>query len=206
MQQYLFNAGFPQSQLAMGGAIGMAESSGNTNAINHDSNGTTDYGFMQINTVNGGSTASFDPQTCANQAYKVYQSQGWGDGKGSGWSTYDNSAYKAYLVQSTAALAGKTLTKQNTAGTEGSGTGATSNTELVDIVKQLSDAQGVFRALAHVLTTPHVWLRAAKIFIGMILITWGLFFIVKATDAGNKAIKTTTNVGKKTVEAGVALL
>lgn len=73
-------------------AISQAESAGYTEACNHNANGTYDFGFMQINTINGGSAASYDEATCAQQAINVYNRQGF-----KAWSTYGGARYLAAL-------------------------------------------------------------------------------------------------------------
>lgn len=117
-------AGFSDSTTAPGGetvaptmteadfaaAIAMAESHGNPTATNKNSNGTTDYGLWQINSVHKDVLSSGkwqDPQTNANMAYKVYQQAGgWNDnGMKSGfmaWTTYKNNKFQQYMNQTTA--------------------------------------------------------------------------------------------------------
>jgi hypothetical protein len=70
-------------------AIAMAESSGRSNATNYNTNGTTDRGLWQINSVHGYvPSTSFDPLANARQAVAVYNSQGL-----KAWSTYNNGSY-----------------------------------------------------------------------------------------------------------------
>jgi len=75
-------------------AIAMAESSGNTQAIDHDANGTTDYGLWQINSVHGYNSALLlsDPLYNAKAAVAVYNSSGL-----EAWTTYTSGAYEKYL-------------------------------------------------------------------------------------------------------------
>ena len=65
------------------------ESGGNANAINYNSNASSDVGLWQINTVNWGSCsggkAPCDPNTNLNCAIKVYQ---WGGNSWKLWSTH----------------------------------------------------------------------------------------------------------------------
>ena len=64
------------------------ESGGNANALNYNSNASTDAGLWQINTVNwnacSGGKAPCDPSTNLNCAIKVYQ---WGGNTWKLWST-----------------------------------------------------------------------------------------------------------------------
>lgn len=67
-------------------AIAMAESSGQEFATNHDSNGTTDEGYWQINTSNG--DATYDPLGNARAAVYIEGQQGLG-----AWVTYAEGLY-----------------------------------------------------------------------------------------------------------------
>lgn len=90
-------------------AISEAESGGHTRAVGCNTNGTGDYGWLQINSVNGGSPASFDPKTCAQQAVSVFHARGGGPAHPaaglSAWSTYNGPRYAAALPAATAAMA-----------------------------------------------------------------------------------------------------
>ena len=89
-------------------AIAMAESSGNPQAVDHDSNGSTDYGLWQINSVH-----DYDPNKLLNSplynaqaAVAVYNSQGLG-----AWTTYTNGAYKQFLPVSSKATVQNPITR-----------------------------------------------------------------------------------------------
>jgi len=80
-------------------AVCMAESHGNPNANNAGTNsdGSTDYGLMQINSihadmVDGQLDKLYDPKTNLDIAYKLYQAKGWQP-----WSAYNNGKYLSYL-------------------------------------------------------------------------------------------------------------
>lgn len=86
-------AGFSPSESVIATAIAMAESGGNPAATHHNTNGSTDYGLWQINSVHSdllsGGAKWQDPATNARMARSVYLSQGW-----HAWSTYNSGAYK----------------------------------------------------------------------------------------------------------------
>lgn len=96
---YLANAGFPQSTLPTMVCISKYESSFNCDATNKNTDGSTDYGLMQINSYwwcsgdplskyNGCSatcTSLFDCQKNANCAYTVWRQQGY-----NAWYGYKN--------------------------------------------------------------------------------------------------------------------
>lgn len=96
-------AGLKQLWIANGGqkslapvmaAIALAESSGRMNAIDNDSNGSTDYGLWQINSVHGYNSAQLlsNANYNAQAAVAVLNSQGLG-----AWTTYTSGAYRQYL-------------------------------------------------------------------------------------------------------------
>ena len=96
---YLANSGFPQSTLPTMVCISKYESSFNCDATNKNTDGSTDYGLMQINSYwwcsgdplskyNGCSatcTSLFDCQKNANCAYIVWRQQGY-----NAWYGYKN--------------------------------------------------------------------------------------------------------------------
>lgn len=78
-------------------AIMMAESNGNPNATDHNSNGTVDRGIFQINSihsamVNGNLESLYDIQTNLMVARELFVKQGWKP-----WVTFNTGAYKRYL-------------------------------------------------------------------------------------------------------------
>lgn len=77
-------------------AIMQAESGCNPDAINYDSNGTTDAGLLQINSVHCPQLLSlqarFDPSANVKAAYAIYLGSGL-----NAWSTYTSGKYQEYL-------------------------------------------------------------------------------------------------------------
>jgi hypothetical protein len=88
---YLRAAGFPSNTIGTMTCISKWESSFNCGATNHNSNGSTDYGMLQINSYYWCSgdpmskynecgtscTSLFDCQANANCAYRVWKEQGF---------------------------------------------------------------------------------------------------------------------------------
>lgn len=98
---YASAAGFTGNDLSIAVAVCLAESGGRTNATNHNSDGSTDYGLWQINSVHADllSQGSWsDPADNARMAHAVWQSSGWG-----AWTTYKSGAYFVYIVRGRAA-------------------------------------------------------------------------------------------------------
>jgi lysozyme C len=81
---YLRQAGFPESTIGPMVCTSKYESSFYTHATNKNTNGTTDYGLFQINSIHlrdgagcpSSSTALFDPVTNTRCALHVYKIQG----------------------------------------------------------------------------------------------------------------------------------
>lgn len=78
-------------------AVMMAESGGRTNATNKNTNGSTDRGLFQINSihtkkVNGNLESLYNVETNVNVAKRIYDGSGW-----NAWSAYKNGSYKKYL-------------------------------------------------------------------------------------------------------------
>lgn len=94
-------AGFSPAAAAVGTGIMYAESRRVVEATHHNSNGSTDYGLMQINSIHGYDSNRLvsDPLYNADCAFKIYKDAGstWGP-----WSTYHNGSYIAGQTAETA--------------------------------------------------------------------------------------------------------
>ena len=99
-------AGFPEDKIATMTAIAMAESSGDSAALNDNPNtGDLSYGLWQINMIGdlgperrklfGIKTNEelLDPLTNAKAAYEIYKLQGY-----AAWSVYKSGKYRDYMV------------------------------------------------------------------------------------------------------------
>lgn len=119
MQDVLRRAGWPDVSvsttsgtvplLAVMGAIGQAESSGNTNVIGTIAKGREySVGLWQINTlVHKRYTVDQlkNPATNANEALRIYRAQGL-----RAWGAYTNGSYRKYLPAALAAYRGGATT------------------------------------------------------------------------------------------------
>lgn len=92
--------GFQEKDIPMAIAIMKAESGGNPRALNtSNSNGSTDTGIFQINSVHSSWTKGMDlndPVQNAKAAFKIFSDAG---GKWTPWSTFNNGAAQKKLVQ-----------------------------------------------------------------------------------------------------------
>jgi len=106
-------AGFPEDKIATMTAIAMAESSGDSAALNNNPNtGDLSYGLWQINMLGDmgperrklfgieSNEELLDPLTNARAAYKIYELQGYG-----AWSVYKSGKYRDYMVTAKKAAA-----------------------------------------------------------------------------------------------------
>lgn len=91
------SAGFPAAQLDMATAIAGAESGYNPTATNHNTNGSTDYGLWQINSVHADLLGGHDWRDPAQNAWMAFQVWRQAGGSWMPWATYNSGAYKKYL-------------------------------------------------------------------------------------------------------------
>ncbi len=117
-QLWISNGGRP-SAAPMAAAIALAESSGRQDATNHNTDGSTDRGYWQINSIHG-AQSTFDPNANARSAIAISNNgASWGP-----WSTFNNGAFKAFLTgRQTAPVSGLADTPLNRALTAGAGSG-----------------------------------------------------------------------------------
>lgn len=73
-------------------AVALAESSGNPSATNINTNGTTDRGLWQINSIHG-TQSTYDPLANARAAVSISS----GGSNWSPWVTFNSGAYRQYL-------------------------------------------------------------------------------------------------------------
>ena len=106
-------AGFPEDKIATMTAIAMAESSGDSAALNNNPNtGDLSYGLWQINMLGDmgperrklfgikSNEELLDPLTNAKAAYEIYKLQGY-----AAWSVYKSGKYRDYMVSAKKAAA-----------------------------------------------------------------------------------------------------
>lgn len=91
-------AGFPDAHLAIAVAVAMAESAGYPNATHLNTNGSTDFGVWQINTVHSALLAGgvwCVPAQNAAMAHSVWTTAG---GSWTPWTTYNSGSYLTHLA------------------------------------------------------------------------------------------------------------
>lgn len=162
-------AGFTGSDIAIGVAVGMAESGGKSVASKPNSNGSIDYGVWQINSVHRDILASgnwADLYDNARMARKVFLEAG---GKWSPWVTYWRGTYKQYMGQ-------------GLAGAGNPSTAPAPNAQNVDAGGALDGISNFFSFITNV----DNWVRLGQFAAGMILLLIGLWQMT-GIDAGKVA-------------------
>lgn len=96
-------AGFAGEDLVTAVAIALGESGGQTDNTNKNTNGSTDYGLWQINSVHSAFDISklFNPMYNAECAYVLYTNRGQ---KFTDWVVYKSGRYREFLDQARAGV------------------------------------------------------------------------------------------------------
>jgi hypothetical protein len=153
-----------------------------TNATNHNADGSTDYGLWQINSVHGIDPKTlFDPQGNAKAAYSISsQGRNWQP-----WTTYNSNKYAASLPAAQAAITtmnakgGANAVAKGIHGSEG-GSGSSFTSDVGGALSSLNPLNAIGGWVGDLknLVADYV-LRAAQMIGGIILMLIGLFLIAK---------------------------
>lgn len=174
--QYAVSAGFNPTDLpnlVTCVSIAKAESSGRTNAVNQNTDGSTDKGVWQINTVHDEKLPGQDRMDPAVNAQLMMLISSGGT-NWQPWSTFNNGAYQRFTSEVTAELTGKTFAPG--AGAPSSGLFGGSG---------ISSVTGFFEALTDMKT----WVRIGKGVAGAGLIGLGVVAIMKVDNAIVSTVK-----------------
>jgi len=109
IRRYAADAGFTDDpgspDLTIATAVALAESGGNPEAIHHNTNGSTDYGTWQINSVHAALLAAHqpwsDPAKNAAMAFAVFKAAGF---RWTPWSTFTSGRYRAFMTVAATAV------------------------------------------------------------------------------------------------------
>lgn len=164
-------AGFTGTDIVIGVAVGMAESGGRTDATNRNTNGSTDYGVWQINSIHKDALAMgnwSDINANARMAKLVFDQAGhsWRP-----WVTYNTGSYRKFMSQGMA------------------GAGNPTNVPPSSSVQNVADSSGPLDGITgffHFITDAHNWLRLGFFAIGMVLLLIGIWQLT-GIDAGKVA-------------------
>lgn len=187
--QLALNAGVQQGQqLYICTSIAMAESSGRTDAVNHNADGTIDVGVWQINDVHkllwaGRQDDRTDPIQNAKYMFSISGGVSWGP-----WSTFKDGSYQNHMQAVMSALQNANLSRGapvNVPNTLGGGYGAAPRTTQVlnldDVpgLGQAKQAYDVIDKFFKFVTSPDGWLRITKVGIGIVLVLLGGALMMK---------------------------
>jgi hypothetical protein len=193
------NAGFTGNALTIAVAVSLAENGGMDTATTHkNSNGSTDYGAWQINSVHSDLMSKYNVRTLqgnADAAYAVYKAAG---NKFTPWTTYKSGSYRAHLT-----AAQKSGTDQNilqgpigTALSALSPGGALLAAAGGNDHTPLSAANNAFDHIADLIThlsDPAFWKRLGLGLGGFALIIIGIIVMVES----NKTVRSATEEAVK---------
>lgn len=202
--QLAINAGVQQgNNLYTCVSIAMAESSGRTDAVNQNNDGTKDVGLWQINDVHnllwiGHGDDRTDPVQNAKYMYSVSN----GGNNWQSWSTYQNAAYNTYMQQVMSTLQNVKLSRGTQVQitdptTLGGGYGvAPQTTQVLNLgdIPGLSELKSEYQTIDKFfkfVTSPDGWVRIMKIGIGTILVIAGVAIMMKSE------LKTAAVIGAK---------
>jgi hypothetical protein len=179
-------AGFPPDQIVTAVAVALAESGGETTATNRNSNGSTDYGLWQINTVHGAllnQGDKFNPLDNAKMALTVYARAG---NKWTPWSVYKSGTYRAQL--NTATLAARNPVPPAGAANASPGEAPTTTVPAsspLDMLGPIGSALGSITSVLDKVTSGSLWLRVGAFIIGSCLI---VFSLLRLSGAGEMLV------------------
>lgn len=170
-------------------AIAMAESGGDTDAVNDkNTNGTKDYGLWQINSVHRELLASYnwkDPLKNFTMAISLYRGRGY---KFNDWSTYNYGKYAAFMGEAAAAWA-----NPDDSAAQGNAIG--------EAVNDTADAVNALPDFLNAITKPETWVRIGMGVAGalLLIITAVAMFKQQALKVATKAV--TKKIGLPTKAA-----
>lgn len=198
------SAGFPKGELVTAVAVAFAESGFDEHATHKNSDGSTDYGLWQINSVHGfpeiASGGWIYPIVNAQMAYRVWQSQGW-----NAWSVHkpsDGVGYARYLAAIPAATAFVTAAF----GPLDAASGVIGST--IDapgaVVAGGADALNVAATIAREplavlrwFEQPDSWYRIVTLLVGGALMVGGIYLLV-VSSLGKPVVAAAKKLGRTT--------
>lgn len=189
-----FFVGFPMSAVPTATAIALAESSGNTNAVNRNANGSTDHGLWQINDKAHADLITKygninDPIANGKAALAVYKAAG---NSFTPWSTYTSGAYKHFLTSSntSAAKDGANNDLETIQSFPNDSTiTAKASSPLDNLTATLTNPLNAVGSALNTLTSPATWLRVALIVGGALVVMVGIVFMVESDKSVQSVTK-----------------
>lgn len=187
------SGGFPDNFLVTAVAVALAESGGNPQATNHNTNGTTDYGLWQINSIHqadlrGGEWSN--PNDNARMAYAVFKRAGnsWWP-----WYAFRNGKHVQFMNRATQAVNSLGSSNSPKADFSEAVTGAASG---VFTPTGLTDTYEGLKKIATVLSQKNFWIRVGFVLAGLLVIIGGAIWLGKGLFIGGST-KAVGQIAKK---------
>lgn len=191
----LLGTGVDDPTAARALAIGYAESGASASAVSPpNSNGTIDYGFMQINSGHFEESEfrkhGWNSQTMLQLGPNIdaahYLSGGWKNWRP--WSTFNDNAYLAHIDQAKADVASWHKSKGNLANPGAMVSSATSN--IAAGAAKLNPIPALIGWLNPLAKSVGIGI------LGMMMLTIGVVILISSSKAGKAAIKAGTKVAE----------
>lgn len=173
-------AGFRGKSLVTAVAVALAESGGNPQATNRNTNGSGDYGLWQINSVHADLLRSgtwSDPYDNARMAFRVYSDAGQ---KFSPWVAYTTGRHLAYVGRARVAA------------------GNPSDDGARGAASPMGSPSAVNVGAWDTITTGNTWIRVAMFMAGGVLLAWALLSLTSADNTLMRAFPAARAVRKVT--------
>lgn len=196
-------------------AIAMAESGGCVDATHVNSNGSTDAGLWQVNSINAPPAQMVDPVANVQEAIKLSNN----GTRWTPWSTFNSGAYQKYLTGGTPSSSfpagltpGATLTGFNIGsllGPLGDGLpNISAPSSFGDIAKSLTGLLAAImkpieyaNAASLWLSQPKNWLRIVEVVAGVVVLAEGLHMLTGATPSPTKTVAGAASMAVPEVKA-----
>ena len=182
-------------------AVAMAESGGNPNAINRNTNKSVDRGLWQINSIHG-SLSKMDPLANAKAAVKI--SKGGTNWKP--WVAYTTGKYQTFLQDVTTRN-----TQEGPSTARNIGPKRVTEGSLPETLGSAWDSAMAVPNFLKALGDPNTWLRVGEGLLGAIAVVGGMVILVKviadksgATESVGKIVGLVGPGGKVAKVASVA--
>lgn len=181
--RYALAGGFSPADAVIATQIAWAESGWDTTAVHTNSNGSKDYGLMQINDranadiLNGGSWS--DPTANMRMAKAIKDRQGWG-----AWVGYTSGRYKQVTaveshVGGTALSPGVGTVTFVPPGGSGTGT-ARQPTDPSVVIPAITNPLSAVTDFLGKLTNPGLWSRIGIGALGVLILVIGVIFLLSS--------------------------
>lgn len=165
------SAGGSKKDVPIAVAVALAESGGRITATNNNTNGSTDYGAWQVNSIHGYPASQLLTLSGnAKAAVAVKAKQGW-----AAWVTFNTGAYKKFA---------KEAVSSGVSGAVADAPGQPSQDILKGAAGAVGKALNPLDGLVTALGDPDTWKRVGLIVAGAIAMLLGVYFFGREFAVG----------------------